>query len=231
MRAPGIITFRGPVQRETIIGEDGPTARATYVWDLRPATGAPAKMPAVSLPWFDTSERRLRTAALPERWVAYVGTFVHTRHEKLRSFRDEVLAPAPLAAGLAGFAWSAALLGFVVSGRRRGGRRSRALSRLRRAARFHDEPNVRLALAALAREAPERWRHVSRDAGVAARLAALDGALFAREPGTPPPLVPLAADIERLWRAAAPAAPERHVLPALDDRIAPRRTWRERLRR
>ena len=234
MRAPGVITFRGPEKRDTVLTEDGPIARATYVWDLRPATGAPAKMPALAVSWFDTAERRMRTAALPEHWIAYVGTFVHTRHEKLRGFREQLLAAGPLAVGLAGFAWSAALIGFAVTGGRGGGsRRPRALSRLKRAARFRDEARFRLALAELARAAPSRWRAVSREAGLAPRLAALDTALYARERGSPPPLVPLAADIERLWTAdgAAAAAPMEGDLPPLDGRVVPKRSWRERLRR
>ena len=233
MRAPGIITFRGPVQRETILSEDGPTARATYVWDLRPATGAPARMPAVTLPWFDTGERRMRTAALPERWVAYVGTFVHPSHEKLRGFRDQVLAPAPLAAGLLGFAWSAALIGFVVGARRtNGGRRSRTLSRLKRAGRFRDEPSFRHALGALARSDPARWRNVSSEPGIASRLVALDSARYAREGGSAPPLAPLAADIRRLWNAAgAEREGQDRDLPSLDGLIARKSTWRERLGR
>ena len=233
MRAPGVITFRGPVQRETILTEDGPTARATYVWDLRPATGAPAKMPAISVSWFDTGERRMRTAALPEHWVAYVGTLVHTRHEKLLGFRDQLLGAGPLAAGLVGFAWSAALLGFVAtSGRGGSARRPRALSRLKRAGRFRDDTKFRLALADLARADPPLWRSVSREPGVAFRLAALDSVLYAREHGAPPPLAPLAADIERLWTAAGAkaVAPQDGDLPSLDGRAAPTRSWRERLR-
>ncbi len=233
MRAPGVITFRGPERRETTLTEDGPLAHATYVWDLRPATGAPAKMPAIALPWFDTGERRMRTASLPEHWVAYVGTFVHTRHEKLLGFRDQVLAAGPIAAALGGFAWSAALLGFMVSGGRGGvGRRSRGLSRLRRAARLRDEASFRLALADLARSDPQKWRDVARDPAVAPRLAALDRALYARDGGGAPGLAALAADIRRLWTAAGvrAAKPDDRDLASLDGRIPTKRTWLQRLR-
>ena len=154
LRAPGILSFRGPVERETQITEDGPIARATYQWDLRPATGAPAKLPEISVSWFDTGERRMREAAVPERWVAYLGTFVHTRLERIPSFRERVLKPGPIAAGLAGFAWTAAFVGFLVTrGPQDPGlrRRRRLLSRLGRAARSRDEPGFRAAAADLAR--------------------------------------------------------------------------------
>ena len=115
MRAPGVISFRGPTVRETQITEDGPIARATYQFDLRPATGAPARMPEIAIPWFDTSERRMRQTAIPERWVAYLGTFVHTRLEKIPSLGDRIMKPGPIAAGLASFAWMAALVGYTMT--------------------------------------------------------------------------------------------------------------------
>ena len=235
MRAPGIIVFRGPTTRETQITEDGPIARATYQWDLRPATGAPAKMPEISIPWFDTGERRMRQAAIPERWVAYLGTFVHTRLEKLPSLSERVLRPAPLAAGLAGFAWTAALVGFLVTRPTRdpGARRIRkALVRLRRRARLHDEPGFRAAAAELARLAPDRWRRVAALPEVGQSLAALDGARFGRGDAQAPALAPLAKTIVRAWHAAEARAEarDRESLPPLDGDLVAPATWHTRLR-
>lgn len=232
MRAPGIIAFRGPVERQTAITEDGPVARAVYRWDLRPATGPPAKLPAIEIPWFDTSERRMRDAAVPERWVAYLGTFVHTRHETMPTFRESLLEPGPLAAGLVGFAWTAALIGFMATARaRRGGRRSRHLSRLRRAARFHDEKGFLTILAELARRDPSRWERVAGVPDVAVRLAALDRALYGKTGGDMPALRPLAVDIQRAWRGADPAGEMGacDALPPIDGDDKPRVLWSDRL--
>ena len=235
MRAPGIIAFRGPTTRETQITEDGPIARATYQWDLRPATGAPAKLPEISISWFDTGERRMRQTAIPERWVAFLGTFVHTRHETIPSFSERVLKPAPIAAGLAGFAWTAALVGFLVTRPPRdpGARRIRkALARLRRRARFRDETGFRAALSLLARQAPDRWGRVAALPAVAPGLAALDRARFGRGDHQAPALAPLADAIVRAWRGADARAEarEREKLPPLDGDLVTPATWGERLR-
>ena len=225
MHAPGVIVFRGPEQRETTVTEDGPVARATYRWDLRPATGAPAKMPAIEMPWFDTGERRMRGAAIPERWVAYLGTFVHTRHERLPTFRESVLKPGPMAAGLAGFAWTAALVGFVVTRGSRGGRSGRArrlLARLGRTARFRDEPGFRNAVAELARRDPSRWARVAGRPELAGRLAAFDRSHYGKGGDPAPALVPLAADLRRAWLDADVDAgtPVAGSLPPIDGELA-----------
>ena len=160
MLAPGTIAFKGPAQRETLVTEDGPVARATYQWDIRPVSSSPAQMPAIHIPWFDTSERRLRDAALPDLWVAYVGTLVHPSHEQTKTFAQTYLTAAPLAAGLAGFAWTTAIVAVAFTRRRRPNAMARQRARLQRdlrqAARFQDEAKVRLALQALARHDPRR---------------------------------------------------------------------------
>ena len=124
MQAPGTIAFRGPVDRTTTLTEDGPVARGTYVYDLRPTTSAPALLPPIALAWFDTENRRMRRDAIPETWVAYVGTLVHPSHETPSTLGP--LSAGPLAAGLAGFAWAAALAGFLATSRRPPGRRGAA---------------------------------------------------------------------------------------------------------
>ncbi len=233
MRAPGIISFKGPTDRKTVITEDGPVARATYQWDLRPTIGQPAQVPAIHLPWFDTGERRLRDAALPERWVAYVGTLVHPSHEPIATTR--LLSPGPIMAALAGCAWTAALIAFAATSRRppRGlaRRRARALAALGRAARFRDEPAFRRALAVLARSDPQRYARVAGAPEVAPRLAALDAARYARGGGTAPPLGSLGADIARLWHAPEPPAPDTlSALPPIDGDAGPPASWWDRAR-
>ena len=219
MQAPGTIAFRGPVDRTTTLTEDGPIARGTYVWDLRPTTSAPAKLTPITVSWYDTEQRRIRTNAIPETWLAYLGTLVHPSHEKPSTLGP--LSPGPLAAGLAGFAWAAGLAGFVASSRRRPGRRAlrraRALAALRNAGRAEDASGVTRAMVELARADPPRWGAVAAVPEVAARLAALDAARFGRGGGGAPALKPLAADIRRLWLDAAPSAPAfNDGLPPLD---------------
>ena len=225
MRAPGIIAFKGPELRETIITEDGPIGRGTYRWDLRTVSSSPAKLPSIHIPWYDTSERRMRDAAVPERWVAYVGTFVHASHETARTWLQRYLSPGPVVAGVAGFAWTAALVGFVLTARRpldaTGWRRHRALTGLRRAARADDDAAFRTALVDLARADPARWAYVSNAPRVAPGLAALDAACYGRGGGVAPPLRSLAADIRREWSARADhVAASDDALPPIDGDIA-----------
>ena len=207
MQAPGTIVFRGPVDRTTSLTEDGPVARGTYVWDLRPTTAAPAKLPPVAVPWFDTEQRRMRSNAIPETWIADIGTLVHPSHEKPKTLSP--LSPGPLAAGFAGLAWAATLAGFVATSRRKPGRRAlrraRALAALRRAGHGEDFPGFTRALVDLGRADAPRWRQVAAAPAVAPRLAALDAAQFGRGGAAAPALKPLAVDIRRLWLDAEPA--------------------------
>lgn len=206
MQAPGIIAFRGPVARTTVLTEDGPVARGTYVWDLRPTTSAPALLPPLRVSWFDTENRRMRETAIAQTWVAYLGTLVHPSHEKPVTFGP--LSPGPLVAGVAGFGWATAVAAFLLTSRRRPGRRAlrraRALAAMQRSARVDDPVGFSRALLELGRSDPARWRTVAAAAPVATRLAALHAARFGRNGGTAPALRPLAVDIRRFWLEAEP---------------------------
>lgn len=237
MLAPGTIVFKGPAKRETIITENGPIARATYAFDIRPVSSSPAKMPAIHIPWYDTTERRMRDAAIPDIWVAYVGTLVHAAHEKPKTWQQIYFAPGPVVAGLAGFAWTGACVGFALTARRRPSgarrRRARALRMLARRARFNDEPGFRRALAALAQADPALWSRLSRAPLVAKRLDALDAARYGRTSAIAPPLPQLAADIRSLSSELDEDKRETAVLPSLDGpwgdafvAAAPKGVWR-----
>lgn len=220
MLAPGTIVFKGPAKRETIITEDGPIARATYAFDIRPVSASPAKMPAIHIPWYDTTERRMRDAAIPDTWVAYVGTLVHAAHEKPKSWQQIYFAPGPVAAGVAGFAWTGAFVGFALTARRRPSgarrRRAKALRMLARRARFNDESGFRRALDALAQGDPVLWSQLSRAPLIAARLGALDAACYGRTAETAPSLPRLAADIRSLSAELDEEKRDTDVLPSLD---------------
>jgi hypothetical protein len=210
LRAPGIITFTGPVNRETVLTANGPVARATYQWDMRPVSGSPALLPAIHIPWFDTRERRMRDLAIPEHWVSYAGTLIGSHAKTGAPLGARLLASGPLAAGGAGFLWALSLGFLAVSARSGRGAwtalwKSPEVRALLRAARQGKPEAVKGALVDLARSNPVLWQSLERDPALASRLAQLDAALYGQKPLTAPPLVPLARDISRLWQAAAGA--------------------------
>ncbi len=73
-RAPGIITFAAPVERRTIVTDQGPIARAVYRWSVRPVSSIAAFAPPIRISWFDVVTRRMRESAAPERRVAFLET-------------------------------------------------------------------------------------------------------------------------------------------------------------
>ncbi len=107
IRAPGIIVFPGPVDRETIVTDEGPIARAQYHWSVRPVSAEPAGVPAIHIPWFDIGARRMQDASVSEREVAFQHAARKSRQPSTEA--SGMLSPWPLAAGAAGFAWTAAL--------------------------------------------------------------------------------------------------------------------------
>ncbi|HSI42108.1 MAG TPA: hypothetical protein VLA00_16310 [Xanthobacteraceae bacterium] len=62
--------LRRPGRLELISGTDGPRARVSYSWDIRPTTDEPVQLPAVEIAWFDTASSTRQIARLPERIVA-----------------------------------------------------------------------------------------------------------------------------------------------------------------
>lgn len=77
-RSPGIITFAGPVKRETVITDQGPIGRIVYRWRIRPVSQSVATAPPVKFRWFDVNRRQMREAVIPERRVAFASSL----HEK-----------------------------------------------------------------------------------------------------------------------------------------------------
>ena len=122
LRVQGLITFAGPVERETLVTADGPRARATYRWDVRPVSDDPATTPAIHIPWFDSGARVMRDAALPEMRVKF--TSPTGADEEAAVARPPVRAFSlwPLLAAAAAFVWTLAAM-VLLSGR--GGSRSR----------------------------------------------------------------------------------------------------------
>ncbi|MFD1283180.1 hypothetical protein, partial [Methylobacterium goesingense] len=128
MRTRGILTFAGPVTRETLITPSGPVARVTYQWDVRPAIEEIIPLDAIVIPWFDTVSRTLREAEIPARQI---GGGLPDRDDEAKP----VLAASPVvvaSAALTAFGLGLALLGFGSGGtgrRRLDARTRRALRR------------------------------------------------------------------------------------------------------
>lgn len=201
-RAPGVITFAGPVERETIVTDQGPIARAVYRWSVRPVSTTPAIAPAIRLPWFDITARTMREAAAPERRVAFLDATQSAR----ANVSLGLLAPRPLLAAALGFVSTAAAAVLALSPEaaswRRLATRWRRLRRLRAAARAGDAAAFRRALDEVSKAEPDGWRRVAAQDDIAPALAALDAELYARErPAARPALGPLADVIARAMRA------------------------------
>jgi hypothetical protein len=66
--------LRRPGRLPVVSGRDGPRARATFVWVIRPTTDEAVNLPAIEVPWFDTDANTMRMARLPARTVAIAAT-------------------------------------------------------------------------------------------------------------------------------------------------------------
>ncbi|MFC6789210.1 hypothetical protein ACFQE0_05935 [Methylobacterium komagatae] len=201
MRTRGIITFAGPVTRETIITPSGPVARATYVWDVKPGVPEVIPLDAIVIPWFDTVSRTLREAEIPARQI---GGGLPDRETNVTGAASGPLLA--VASGVLAFGLGLVLLGFR---RERGTLRlPRSIARdLHRAARARDAATFRAAVAAGERAMPElarRWRErpETRDA-----LNALDRTVYGPVSGETPDLTVLARALTRSeGRAASSSA-------------------------
>lgn len=111
-RAPGIITFAGPVERQTIITDQGPIGRAIYQWRLRPVSHSIATAPPITLRWFDTTTRKMREATTSERQVAFaIDNKNSNSHVKIDS--DNILSMKALSAFFASLTATAMLIYIV----------------------------------------------------------------------------------------------------------------------
>ena len=204
LRSRGVLTFAGPIDRQTAITPSGPVSRATYQWDVRPGVAEPVTLAAIQVPWFDTVTRTMREAEIPARIVG----------SRAKVDPDEADAPPPASpwlavlAGLGAFALGLPL--FARAGRAPDPRAA-LLRRLARAARRGDARAFRSHLAAAD---PALAAHWAGDPGTAPGLAALDRALFGEGTTPLPDLRRLARTLARSTPAPQAAAPD--PLAALD---------------
>ncbi|MER2248769.1 hypothetical protein ABS772_02465 [Methylorubrum podarium] len=212
MRTRGIITFAGPVKRETLITPSGPVARATYQWDIKKGVSEVIPLDAIKIPWFDTLTRTLRETEIPARQI---GGGLAEREEDLRPAAPASW-PALAAAALAAFGLGLALIGFRTGPARLRLDRGQARA-LRLAAVAGDAAAFRAALGRAAQAQPDLaalWRE---EPDLAQDLAALDRQVFGQAPAGASP-VDLPALARRLGRPRrlGPAA-----APAVEPRLAP----------
>lgn len=184
LRAPWLISFAAPEQRDMRPTPAGPVTTVVWEWHLRPTTGEPGVLPPVPIPWFDTASREMRKAEIPALPFGYA-SFHDNRSGTGR------LPAGPMAAGVAaGIAGALTGLGLCLAGlapRRRAPllRALRRLSpidptrqRLKRAARSGDLLAIRRACDAYLRR--------RRDLGLkesGCETVALDAALYGRTAG------------------------------------------------
>ncbi|AWV15780.1 hypothetical protein A3862_09895 [Methylobacterium sp. XJLW] len=210
MRTRGIITFAGPVTRETLLTPSGPVARATYQWDVKPGVPEIIPLDAIAIPWFDTNTRTMRETEIPARQI---GGGLPDRETD----RAPPAIPSPLvvaASALAAFGLGLALIGFGL------GRPSLRLSRptrraLQAAARSGDPAGFRAVLDTAMREAPDLARIWRARPGLVASFAALDRSVFGASGAPVPDLRALANALSRSEPVAA-AAREPDRLAPLD---------------
>ncbi|WP_407525134.1 hypothetical protein [Methylobacterium oryzisoli] len=204
MRTRGVLTFAGPIDRQTTITPSGPVSRATYQWDVRPGVAEPVTLSAITVPWFDTVTRTMREAEIPARIVG----------SRAKAEPDEADAPPPGSPWLAALAGMGAFaLGLVAFGRagRAPGPREALLRRLARAARRSNAAAFRTHLAGADPALAAHWRG---DPHTAPGLRALDRALFGEGEAPVPDLRRLAQALARHTPAPQPTAAD--PLAALD---------------
>ncbi|QIB33689.1 BatD family protein [Ancylobacter pratisalsi] len=210
LREPWLISFAAPEQREMLPTATGPVTTLVWEWHLRPKTGEPGVLPPVSIPWFDTVTREMRTAEIPALPFGYASFHDNRSGTGRLPSPEEAMGVIAVALGiLTG-------LGLCVSGlapRRRADLR-RALQRLspfdptrrelKRAARSGDLVALRRASEAYLRRRRELGLRVT-----GCETAALDAALYGRNTGE--------GDYDRQVRSRMLAS---SVLGSLDPRAA-----------
>jgi hypothetical protein len=208
LRAAGIIAFAGPTERQTIVTEQGPLARAIYRWRVRPVSETVATIPELHIPWFDIATRQMRDATAPEREAAFLDSERNPKKSSRFEYTFHLLEVRPIAASAIAFVWSLAIA-YLIATLGYGGqawgvffkRAPKSIRNLKRAARDDDVCAFRRAVDELARSEREAWTRVSKQNDIAAGLASVNAALFAPASSIKPvALRPLADSIYRAWR-------------------------------
>jgi hypothetical protein len=70
-----LITFAAPVQRSLTLTADGPVAEAIWTWQFRPHTGEPGVLEPVSIPWYNTTTRRIEAVEIPAMPIGFASFY------------------------------------------------------------------------------------------------------------------------------------------------------------
>lgn len=62
--------LKKPGPYRIVEGREGPISSVTYSWTIRPVTGAPAALPAIEIPWYNTDLNAMQRIVIPGRTVA-----------------------------------------------------------------------------------------------------------------------------------------------------------------
>ncbi|WP_102957725.1 BatD family protein [Mangrovicella endophytica] len=73
MRAAWLITFMAPEERSVELTPDGPLSTVVWRWRMRPTTGEPGRLPAFTIPWYDTKAHEFREIVLKSQPIAHAG--------------------------------------------------------------------------------------------------------------------------------------------------------------
>ncbi|MCQ0970201.1 hypothetical protein MLD63_07180 [Paracoccus sp. TK19116] len=71
LRQPWLIAFTPPFERDFQVTAQGPVTTLVWTWQLRPITGEPGVIPAVTIPYFDTGTRQPASATIPAAQIGY----------------------------------------------------------------------------------------------------------------------------------------------------------------
>jgi hypothetical protein len=200
MRAPGIISFAGPVERVTTLTPQGPVARVVYRWDVKPVSSDPATIPARAIAWFDTVSRERKEAVIPEQRVSLIAAA--ERGPAVAPPQPGISLTKAALVALLSAVWLIAathLLRVTANTSRAAWRRRLLLRPLRAAARANDARAFRTALSALMHTDMASARACTKDE-LRSAIAALDAHLFGLADRPPPALDALCRGLDRALR-------------------------------
>ncbi|MEJ8475376.1 hypothetical protein [Roseibium algae] len=110
MREPWLITFIPPEERSLQLTSEGPVSTVVWVWYMRPITGEPGVIPQIPIPYFDTTDRQVKSISIPSSPIGYASFANNDSSGWQAGFKPGAKIAVGFAAGLV-IAVSAGLFG------------------------------------------------------------------------------------------------------------------------